>query len=374
MTIARLRRSISDLVVLALLSTIAPLPLARAQATRLPDRLTDQEFWQFINDMSEAPGNFRSENLVSNETSFQYVIPSLLKVPREGQVYLGVAPEQNFTYIAAIKPKMAIIIDIRKGNKLEHLMYKALFELSTDRADFASRLFSKARPAHLDSTVTLDSIVGAFWNVPTDSVLYRKNKEAVKQQLTKTHGFAISDEDWADLVWIYDQFYFYGWTVNYNSGTGTQANMPGFADIVLSRDQTGLNRGFMATEATWRWLKDMETRNMIVPVVGNFAGPKAIRAVGAWLKQRNATVTAIYASNVEQYLWQDGIAYNYYDNVAALPIDANSVFLRSNGVRGVGGGAIGMSAPNVLCSVQQLLDENKAGRINGYPSIFNYCQ
>ena len=55
-------------------------------------------------------------------------------------------PEQNFTYIAALKPKMAFIIDIRRGNLQLHLMYKALFELSSDRADFIFRLFSRKRP------------------------------------------------------------------------------------------------------------------------------------------------------------------------------------------------------------------------------------
>ena len=65
-------------------------------------------------------------------------------------MYLGVGPEQNFPYIIALKPGMAIIFDMRRGNLHEHLLYKAMFELSNDRADFLSRLFSRARPAGLD--------------------------------------------------------------------------------------------------------------------------------------------------------------------------------------------------------------------------------
>ena len=68
-------------------------------------------------------------------------------------MYLGVGPEQNFTYIVALQPKMAFIFDIRRGNMIEHLMYKALFEISTDRADFLSKLFSRPRPAGLDTRV-----------------------------------------------------------------------------------------------------------------------------------------------------------------------------------------------------------------------------
>src|SRR5262245_43187420 len=113
----------------------------------LPLSLNNDEFWQLSTALSEPSGYFRSENLVSNEHTYQYVIPSLRAMVKPGGVYLGVAPDQNFTYMAAIRPRMAFILDIRRGNLLEHLMYKAIFELSVDRAEFVSRLFSRPRPA-----------------------------------------------------------------------------------------------------------------------------------------------------------------------------------------------------------------------------------
>ena len=64
---------------------------------------------------------------------------------------MGVGPEQNFSYIAALKPSMAFIVDIRHGNLDVHLMYKALFEMSDNRAEFVSRLFSRNNlPAERD--------------------------------------------------------------------------------------------------------------------------------------------------------------------------------------------------------------------------------
>src|SRR5689334_16838582 len=78
----------------------------------VPDRLTDEQFWNLSKDSSEEDGVFRSDNLLSNETTFQYVIPDLLKTAKQGRVYLGVGPEQNFTFISALKPTMAVIIDI----------------------------------------------------------------------------------------------------------------------------------------------------------------------------------------------------------------------------------------------------------------------
>ena len=94
---------------------------------------------------------FRSDNFVSNEITFQWVIPDLLRTTKPGGVYLGVGPDQNFTYIVALKPKIAFIFDIRRQNMLTHLMYKALIEQSTDRADFVSRLFARPRPTGLDT-------------------------------------------------------------------------------------------------------------------------------------------------------------------------------------------------------------------------------
>ena len=79
-------------------------------------------------------------------------------------------PDQNFTYIVALKPKIAFIFDIRRQNMLTHLMYKALIEQSTDRADFISRLFSRPRPAGLDTATTPEAMFAAFaWSPPTAS-------------------------------------------------------------------------------------------------------------------------------------------------------------------------------------------------------------
>ena len=80
-------------------------------------------------------------------------------------------------------------------------------------------------------------------------------------------------------------------------------------------------------------MKAMEQKNLIVPIVGDFAGPKALRAVGAFLRDRGATVTAFYVSNVEMYLRNNGVWPVFCANVAALPLDTTSIFIRPDGVR-----------------------------------------
>ncbi len=120
---------------------LAAIPRA---ATTLPARLTDHEFWQLSTDASEPDGYFRSDNLTSNETGFLRVVTELVARTKPGQVYLGVGPEQNFSYIAATRPAFAIIFDIRRGNLLLQLMYKASSS-SPGIAPTSSRCCSRGR-------------------------------------------------------------------------------------------------------------------------------------------------------------------------------------------------------------------------------------
>jgi len=70
--------------------------LGRTDAA-VADRLTNGEFWSMITRLSEPDGQFRSDNLVSNEIKFQWVIPEMLRRAKSGGIYIGVGPEQNFT-------------------------------------------------------------------------------------------------------------------------------------------------------------------------------------------------------------------------------------------------------------------------------------
>src|SRR3954463_10775153 len=97
-------------------------------AQELPIHLTDQEFWKLVTDFSEEDGYFLSDNFVSNERTFQHILSSLKRDRQSNGAYLGVGPDQNFTYIVALKPRIAFIFDIRRQNLVQHLMYKALFE------------------------------------------------------------------------------------------------------------------------------------------------------------------------------------------------------------------------------------------------------
>jgi hypothetical protein len=344
-------------LVLVLGLSHAPAPL-RAAADTLPQRLSDAEFWKLSEQFSEPNGSFRSDNLLSNEIYFPYVIPDLIQRVKPGGVYLGVGPEQNFNYIVAIKPKMVFITDIRRGNLWTQLMYKALFELSKDRADFVGRLFTKKRPDGLTDKSTAAEIMFAYFNVDTSSeAVYRENAQAIRDLLTKKHSIPLSADDQAGIIdAVYYYFYWFGPPINYNSSSSTNnsgrggGNMVSYGDLMMAQDNAGMARSYLASEESFKVMKDLEERNLIIPVVGNFGGSKALRAVGQYVRDHGATVTAFYLSNVEQYLYQDGIWNNFCANVASMPLDATSTFIRS--AQG-GGGGRGGGLVNQLGSMQQ---------------------
>jgi hypothetical protein len=178
------------LIIASCLATPQVIPLSGAES--LPDALSDREFWKISTEFSEADGYFRSDNLLSNELTFPYILPELEKKALTARVYMGVGPEQNFNYIAVLRPKMAFIIDVRQDNLRLHMMYKALFRLANDRADFVSLLFSRRRPEGLTAASTPEQIFSAYATAGAETTdeLYRSNLKAIFDELIEIHGFA----------------------------------------------------------------------------------------------------------------------------------------------------------------------------------------
>jgi hypothetical protein len=259
-----------------------------------------------------------------------------------------------------------------------------VFEMSADRADFIARLFSLKRPAGLSEKSTVDELFTAFDTAePMDDAAFQKNVQDIKDLLLKKHKFGLTSDDEEHVVHVYTVFRAFGPQLDYNSGgfrgggrgRGGRGNMPDYAELMIATDSKGEKRSYLASEDNYRFLRNLETKNLIVPLTGDFGGTKAIRSVGKYLKEHDATVTAFYLSNVEQYLFQgngnqNGGWTSFYDNVTALPLNETSTFIRSagGGVRGFGGG--GMRAPNVLASMQETLAAVKAGKIQSYIDVF----
>jgi hypothetical protein len=274
---------------------------------------------------------------------------------------MGVGPEQNLTYIAALRPAMAFIVDIRRQAVMQHLMFKAFFEMSKDRADFISLLFSKPRPAGLDATTSIQEMWTRFDRVQSNIDLAAKNHAAVVDRLTKMHEFTFTSEEAGQLDLLLNAFVQYGPAITTQSGNGGRgggANNVSFEDLTgWSSDDNGQAQSFLSTEEHFQTVKALQDKNLIVPVSGDFGGPKAIRAIGSYLHEHGGVVRAFYVSNVEQYLFMEpGKATVFYENVASLPLDDSSFFIRPYSLR--------QASPAMpLCGIVKYLAAAKQGRV-----------
>ena len=338
-------------VALAIALTLALFP---APHLDVPAQLSNAEFWKLATESSEPGGYFRNENLTnftSNELGFQHVIPELVKRATAGRVYLGVGPEQNFTYMAAIRPKLAIIFDIRRGNFDLQLMYKALFEMARDRADFVSSLFAKPRPAGLSAQSSAAEIFSAFAQVPSSEPLYKETLQAIRAHLTVTRALPLPADDVAGIAAVYERFYWSGFAVRPS---------PTYADLMTATDLNGVARGLSRHGRGVRL-----SEGSAVAQSGRAGGWRlsAGRAPSGrsatYLRTVGATVSAFYLSNVEQYLIQDGKWEAFCRNVATLPLDASSTFVRSQSGGGFGRGG------NFVNSLGAMATEVQACRTSG---------
>lgn len=280
--------------------------------------------------LSEPAGVFRhSDNLVSNEALFAHTIRMLR--PRGG-VYIGVGPEQNFSYIARLQPAMAFIIDIRQENRNLHLMYKALFESSADRADFVSRLFSRERPAGLNPNPSVHEIFTAYGAATPSGSLYEANARLVRERLLDTHRFPLSPDDLRSIDYAFNAFYSDGPEIHYARSQPHDAAEPSYRSLMTATDFNGRSYSYLATEEAFAFVKDLHARNLIVPVVGDFGGPGAIGRVADYIREQKSFVAAFYSSNVEVYLSRQKMAA-YCGGLAALPSDSRTWLIGSKGLQ-----------------------------------------
>ncbi len=332
-------------------------------AQDIPERISDDAFWQMVLDFSEPGGFFQSDNFVSNEIMFQRVVPRLKK-NSAGGAYIGVGPDQNFTYLVAIQPRIAFIVDIRRQAMLQHLMYKAIIELSEDRADFLSRLFSRQRPDSVSAESTPTELFHAYDGAAPDHELFDRNLKSILERLMVQHGFNLSGADQHDIEYVYSAFFAGGPDLAYS----TAPAVPTYAQLMVATDKEAQNQTYLASETNFHILKKLQNDNLIVPIVGDFAGTRAIRAVAGYLRQHDTLVSAFYTSNVEQYLFQQGNWNKFYNNVAELPVGPDSTF-----IRWIPKGSRYASPPKrnntALCPISDFLEALHNGDIRNYREV-----
>ena len=213
-------------------------------------------------------------------------------------------------------------------------------------------------------------------DLPRDSVQYRANLAAIFDRLTREHAFTLNSEDSASLQYVYNAFFSQGTALTYSSNSirgGFSRGMPSYRMLMTATDGDGLNRSYMGSDAAFAVLKDLQHRNLIVPITGDFAGPRALRAVGEWVRQHQATIDVFYVSNVEQYLFQQTDAWRqFYENVTTMPRDRHGLFIRSVSNRGWRRlqHPAGRSS-SVMSPIDEVLSMYRSGRLHSYGDVID---
>jgi hypothetical protein len=310
-----------------LLLTLTPATIAQ-RADETPKR---NDFADLVARLSERAGYFGSDNLVSNELSYQHVLGRMSKMNLTGGAYLGVGPDQNFTYIAQIKPRIAILIDIRRDALLQHMFFKSLFMMSRSRVEYLSLLF--ARPLPKDhrkwGEKPIRDLVDYFDRTPLDQKIASKTESEIHKRIVG-FGVPLSPRDIETIDEIYQAFYTDCLEVRYTiRDRPTGRFFPAYRDLLLEKDLDGRYRNYLAYEADFQVIKGMHDRNLIIPITGDLSGAKALKTIGEFLKEIDEKVSAFYVSNVEFYLWRADSMQRFVENLKMLPISDRSLIIRS---------------------------------------------
>ena len=299
-----------------------------AAATELP-ALSDREWAALVLSLSEEGGFFDTDNLISNEGSYLHAVGPLRRL--RGGAYIGVGPDQNFSYVAAARPAVAFVVDIRRDNLLHHLLLRGLLALSANRAEYLSRLHGRAIPEDVPvwNDRSLEDILNRIDALPVDEPVVRATRQAV-DSILRGLPLPINDADHATIERFHAEFIQQGTRLRFRTfGRPPRPCYPTYRQLLLETDALGQEASFVAREEDFRIVKKLSVRNLIVPVVGDLAGPRALAAIGRWLQEHGVGVGAYYTSNVEDYLWRGGLYGRFIENVRALPWLDEGLIVRS---------------------------------------------
>ncbi len=327
-----------------------------------------QGFAAEIAALSEPGGYFDTDNLISNERSYLHVVPDLAATGVKGGAYIGVGPDQNFSYIAHIRPAVAFMLDIRRDNLLLHLLFKSLFAMAHTRVEYLALLFGRPPPdpAGAWATKPIEALAAHIDAArPLSATALAALRARVSEQLATT-SVPLSAADRETIARFHGQFIAAGLSLQFNStGRAPQFGYPTYRDLMLEVDRAGTQRSFLASEADFQFVKGLQDRDLVIPVVGNLAGPSALAAIGKSIVRRGERLSAFYASNVEFYLFREGSFARFIDNLRQVPRSDRAVVIRSV-FGGAGSPAPGYNSASLIQPIGVLVDGFAKGQFREY--------
>jgi hypothetical protein len=356
-----------------MLALVLALQVASGTAGSPPAQVRDSiPFARLVEQLSESGGYFDTDNLISNEASYLHILGAIREQRVRGGAYLGVGPDQNFSYITAIRPTIAFVVDLRRDNLLLHLLFKSVFEVSPTRLEFLCTLFGRPAPAEPAGwrNRPLSDLIAYVDRTPGDSVRQARTHAMLRERI-RGYDVPLSAQDLATIRRFHDEFFRWGLDLRFTSyGRVPRSYYPTIRQLYLETDLEGAPASFLAREEDYRFLQGFQRQGRLIPVVGDFGGTRAFKSIARWLGDRGQAVSLFYTSNVEFYLFRQGTFRRYVDNVRALPWAPNAVIARS-----YFGGVMGQAHPQArtgYASVQLLQTAASFFRRTTAPDSLSY--
>jgi hypothetical protein len=351
---------------LAAFAAVAGLALFGGHGLAQPSAPPAASFAADIAALSETEVYIDTDNLISNEWSYLSVIGDIEGGGLRGGAYVGVGPDQNFSYIAAARPDVAFIIDIRRDNLLLHLLFKALFSMARTRVEYLALLCGRAVPADAEAwkSRSIGDITRYVDNAPPPAAAAVTALRARVTARIASFGVPLSAADMKTIDRFHRRFIEAGLDLRFQSfGRAPQDRYPNFRQLLLEVDGAGKQRNYLASEDAFAFVKSLEARNRVIPVVGNLGGRTALLSIGRWLEAHDEKLSLLYASNVEFYLFREDAFAQFVDNLTHLPHTRRALLIRSvfGGGGGYGGGSVSLTQ-----NIPELLDGYSRGRYRQY--------
>ncbi|MEK7834414.1 MAG: hypothetical protein AAB401_25220 [Acidobacteriota bacterium] len=339
--------------------------------------LSLEQFAALSQKLSEPNGYFDTDNLISNETSYLHVMGKMRQMKINGGAFIGVGPDQSFSYIAQIRPSIAFMVDIRRDNLLQHLLFKSLFAMARNRLEFLCLFFGKPVPADLKSwdARSIQEIVAYVDKTQKETKLFDTTHAALQAKI-KSYGIKLNDSELATIKRMHLEFFTSGMDLKFTShGRGSRYYYPNYRDLMLEKDLTGKQCNYLVSEDDFRFMKSLQERNLVIPVTGDLAGNHALKSIAVYLNEHGEKVSAFYTSNVEFYLSRGDDFDRFAASVKLLPRSANSVIIRSyfNGTFGYAHpqSVSGYYSTQLLQTMDSFVKEFSAGGLQSYTDVIS---
>ncbi len=249
-----------------------------------------------------------------------------------------------------------------------------MFALAENRLEYLCLLLGRPAPANVAAWMDrdIDQLVAYIDGTEPDPDGVELSQAAVVSTAS-SFGVPLSDVDLATIRHFHATFIREGLDLRFSShGRRPRPYYPAYRRLLLERDLTGRQASYLADEEAFQFVKSLQERDLIIPVVGDLAGDHALVAIGQSIGERGERVSAFYTSNIEFYLMRAGTFDRFAHNVSLLPYVEKSVIIRSFFGRNFGYGhpqAIpGYYSVQLLQTIESLVADQSAG---GYPTYLD---